>query len=88
MGPPLDRNSAFSSCPIRSAAASTTGTVDGSVSRTRFAVRSPTRFAFFSRSSNGSIPSDSAMRFIWISTANETEVTPNPRIAVVGVRFV
>ena len=46
------------------------------------------RFAFFSRSSHGSIPSTSAMRFMCVSIANDTDVTPKPRIAVVGTRFV
>jgi hypothetical protein len=49
---------------------------------------SPILFAFFSRSSNGSMPSTSAIRLTWHSVANETEVTPKPRIAVVGTRFV
>ena len=34
------------------------------------------------------MPSTSAMRLTCVSVANETEVTPNPRIAVVGTRFV
>src|SRR3954451_13446763 len=46
------------------------------------------RFAFFKRSSHGSMPIASATRFRCDSTANETEVTPNPRIAVVGTLFV
>ena len=46
------------------------------------------RFAFFSRICSGSRPSTSATRFICVSTAKETDVTPKPRIAVVGTRFV
>ena len=51
-------------------------------------VVSPMRFAFFNRSSHGSIPITCAIRFMCVSTANDTEVTPKPRIAVVGTRFV
>ena len=46
------------------------------------------RFAFFSRTSKGSMPSTSAMRETCSSVANDTDVTPKPRIAVVGTRFV
>src|SRR5207253_10162725 len=77
-----------SSTPTRSAAASVTGTVDGSFSATPLPLVSPIRFAFFSRSSHGSTPISSAIRFRCVSTANDTDVTPNPRIAVVGTRFV
>ena len=49
---------------------------------------SPMRFAFFMRISTWSMPSSFAIRFRCVSTANETDVTPKPRIAVVGVRFV
>ena len=34
------------------------------------------------------MPSTSAMRLTCSSVANETDVTPKPRIAVVGTRFV
>ena len=34
------------------------------------------------------MPRTSAIRFMWVSTAKETDVTPKPRIAVVGTRFV
>ena len=54
----------------------------------RFGDVSPIRFAFLSRSSYGSMPSTSAIRLMWVSVANETDVTPKPRIAVVGTRFV
>ena len=33
-------------------------------------------------------PSTSAILLMWVSVANETDVTPKPRIAVVGTRFV
>ena len=46
------------------------------------------RFAFFSRTSYGSSPSTFAIRLMCVSVANETDVTPNPRMAVVGTRFV
>ena len=50
---------------------------------------SPIRFAFFSRSSNGSMPEHLGDRgSCAVSIANETDVTPKPRIAVVGTRFV
>ena len=58
------------------------------MSTTPLAVVSPMRFAFLSLSSSGSRPSTFAIRFRCVSTANETEVTPKPRIAVVGTRFV
>ena len=45
-------------------------------------------FAFLSRSSNGSMSSSSAIRLMCVSVAKDTDVTPKPRIAVVGVRFV
>ena len=54
----------------------------------RFGDVSPIRFAFLSRTSYGSRPSTSAIRLMWVSVANETDVTPNPRMAVVGTRFV
>ena len=44
--------------------------------------------AAVSRIANGSTPSSWAIRLMCVSTANEIEVTPNPRIAVVGTRFV
>src|SRR5205085_6520034 len=74
--------------PTRCAAARVTGTVEGSFIATRLAVVSPIRFAFLRRSSHGFIPSTSAIRFMCNSTAIDTEVTPKPRIAVVGTRFV
>ena len=49
---------------------------------------SPIRFAFLRRSCHGSRPSTSAIRVRCVSTANDTDVTPKPRIAVVGTRFV
>ena len=55
---------------------------------TRLAVVSPTRLAFLSRSSSGSTPIASATRLRCVSTASDTDVTPNPRMAVVGTRFV
>src|SRR5262249_60634636 len=67
---------------------SVTGTVDGSLSTTPLPVVSPIRFAFLSLSSHGSMPVTSAIRFRCVSTANDTDVTPKPRIAVVGTRFV
>ena len=62
--------------------------VDGSVYAMPFGDVSPMRFAFFMRISTGSMPSSFATRLMCVSTANETDVTPKPRIAVVGVRFV
>ena len=76
------------SCPTASAIARIVGTVDGSVYAIWFGEVSPIRFAFLSRSSYGSMPSSSAIRLMCVSVANETDVTPKPRIAVVGVRFV
>ena len=58
------------------------------MSTTPLPVVSPIRFAFFRRSSHGSSPITWAMRFRCVSTANDTDVTPKPRIAVVGTRFV
>ena len=55
---------------------------------TRLPVVSPMRLALRSRSSSGSMPSCSAMRSRCISTASDTEVTPKPRMAVVGTRLV
>ena len=55
---------------------------------TWFGEVSPMRFAFLSRSSYGSMPSSSAILLMCVSVANDTDVTPKPRIAVVGVRFV
>ena len=55
---------------------------------TRLPVVSPMRLAFFRRSSSGSMPSWSATRLMCSSTASETEVTPKPRMAVVGTRLV
>ena len=55
---------------------------------TRLPVVSPTRFAFLSRSSNGSIPMTLATLLRCISVASDTDVTPKPRMAVVGTRFV
>ncbi len=49
---------------------------------------SPFRYALTNRIVHGSTPTASAMRSICTSTANEAIVTPKPRIALVGVRFV
>ena len=54
---------------------------------TRLPVVSPMRLAFFSRSSSGSMPSCSATRSRCISVASDTDVTPKPRMAVVGTRL-
>ena len=82
-------NSGFRSWPIRSAAASTTGTVEGSVRRTRLAVS----VADAVRVLEPQLERVDAERVgdpvhLRSQTANDTDVTPNPRIAVVGVRFV
>ena len=62
--------------------------VEGSSSSLRVGMRSPGRLAFLSRNSQGSMPSTVALRVICSSIANDAEVTPKPRMAVVGTWFV
>src|SRR6185369_11436604 len=54
----------------------------------RYGRSSPFLYALRNRSSHGSAPIARAMRSICISVANDASVTPKPRNALAGCRFV